>query len=191
MNLKTILVPFAISFLTIGLAELGDKTQLLSIGFAARYSIRSVIAGVAVATSLLMLVAVLLGKVITSVIPFNYVQLLAAIAFIAFGIWIILSKQEGEEKLSNKKSPFCTVFGGFFLAELGDKTQLATIALVATYNAPIQVWLGATVGMVLVNILGIAVGNRLQSWLPPKIIKYIAAALFIVFGLIALWGALW
>ena len=188
MDIKSFFIPFIASFASIALAELGDKTQLISVGFATKYRLKPVIAGILTATSLLVFAAIVLGKIITEAIPLVYVQLLAAFAFLGFGTWTLISNEEGDEsdKITEHKNPFWSVFGGFLLAELGDKTQLATIALVAAFDAPVQVWLGATLGMILVNLIGVFVGNRLQHWLNPQIVKYVAAALFITFGLVAL-----
>lgn len=184
-----VLVPFFATFIIVAVAELGDKTQLLSIGFAARHKPKIVIAALSISTSLLMLIAVTAGKLFTKIIPASLIQLMAGILFIVFGGWMFFSDDDDGEKDSvrrNRLSPFWTVFSSFFLAELGDKTQLATAALALKYSDIFSVWLGATLGMVSVNLIGIVIGNRLQAFLSPQLTKKIAAAVFLLFGLIAL-----
>ena len=175
------------TLLIIAAAELGDKTQLLTFSFAAKYPLWEVLAAVFSAAGLLMAVAVIFGSLITSMIPIFYIKLLAGIFFIAFGIWNWFGKEEEEEgaKQSNG-SPFWIVFSAFLLAELGDKTQLATIALSAEYGRPISVWIGATLGMVLVNGIGALAGKWMGKLLPGIWLRLIGAVVFIGFGIASL-----
>ena len=179
--------PLLNSFLIIFLAELGDKTQLLTIALASKYPIEKVIYGVVSATAALMLIAVFLGEIIQNFVPRLFISILAGAFFIIYGLMMI--KPVGEEKEESEraikaKDPFWAVFSALFLAELGDKTQLATFALAAKYGTPIQVWIGATLGMATVNLFGIVIGNVLKNYLPEKIITYISGGIFILFGLI-------
>ncbi len=173
----------------IGLAELGDKTQLLTFGFATRYPFWKVIAAVAAASALLMAVAVLFGEIIFRFLPPFYVALFAGLYFLGYGLYMLLDREK-EETAKNiaARSPFLVVFAGFFLAELGDKTQLATLALSARYGAPWQVWLGATLGMVLVNFLSVLVGKIARGFVEPHWLKYLGAAVFLIFGIYSLGG---
>lgn len=176
--------PLVSSFLVIFLAELGDKTQLLTIGFATRFPFWEVLVSVAVATGVLMAVAVLFGGVINYWIPAFYVQLFAAALFIFYGIKTLLEKEEGEEKSEGKGgSPFWIVFSAFLLAEMGDKTQLGTLALTAKYGAPFQVWLGATAGMVGANILGGVAGRWIHARFSERMVRWVGGFVFIIFGL--------
>ncbi len=169
----------------VGLAELGDKTQLLSFGFATRFPFWKVISAVTLAAGLLMALAVLFGEIVFRFIPAFYVSLFAGLYFLGYGFYMLLGR-EGEEaesaKSSGIKEPFLIVFTGFFLAELGDKTQLATLALSARYGAPAQVWLGATLGMVAVNLLSILIGKLARGFVEPKWLKYLGAVVFLYFG---------
>ncbi|MCX5751075.1 MAG: TMEM165/GDT1 family protein [Candidatus Saganbacteria bacterium] len=184
--------PFIAAFFMIAVAELGDKTQLLTMGFATRYPIRIVIPAVALATALLMGLAVIFGGAINAYIPQFYLGLAAGIVFIGFGLWTIFGKEEDEEKIEAKhnQSPFWVIFSSFFLAELGDKTQLATLTLSAQYGSPILVWLGATLGMVAVNIVAAVFGKWMKHIIPEKALKWTGAILFIGFGVATLIGLL-
>lgn len=172
--------------MVVGAAELGDKTQLLTLGFTTRYPFWEVLSAVFCATAVLMAAAVLLGGVINYYIPIFYVQLFAGILFVLFGIWIIFGKKREEKGDGSDRSPFWIVFTSFLLAELGDKTQLATLTLSAKYGAPLQVWLGATLGMVTVNCVGAIAGGWIRKFVPDVWIKFVGAAVFIGFGLVTL-----
>lgn len=181
------LIPFFDALAVIGLAELGDKTQLLTFGFAARFPFWKVLAAVLAATGILMAIAVIFGEVINSFIPAFYVSLFAGLFFLGYGLYAIFGRETEEEVgKSDNKNPFLVVFSGFFLAELGDKTQLAALALSAKYGAPLQVWLGATLGMVGINFLSIIAGRWARGLVEPKWIKYLGAAVFLLFGLYTL-----
>jgi putative Ca2+/H+ antiporter (TMEM165/GDT1 family) len=178
------LTPLFAALLVIGLAELGDKTQLLTFGFATRYPFWQVMAAVAAATGLLMALAVLFGGVVNRFIPDFYVQLLAGLLFILFGLLILLGKEEEKEKEKEEGgNPFGIVFAAFFLAELGDKTQLATLTLSAKYGAPLLVWLGATLAMIGVNTVSVLAGGWTRKFIPESWLKFVGAAVFIIFGL--------
>ena len=133
------------------LAEMGDKTQLLAMAFACRFRWQTVMWGVLAATVLNHLFAVLVGSYLTAFIPLSYIQIGAAISFIAFGIWTIRGDELRDEAEKDKFSPFWTVAIAFFIAEMGDKTQLATIALAAKFQTVVPVWLGTTAGMMVAD----------------------------------------
>jgi putative Ca2+/H+ antiporter (TMEM165/GDT1 family) len=182
------LTPLIVSFLLIGIAELGDKTQILTLALAAKYPMEKVIYGIFSATAALMLIAVLVGGVIQKLVPMIFISILAGAFFIIYGLIIIapIKKAEEKEEVSSSaiksKDPFWIVFGSFFLAEIGDKTQLATFAMTAKYGSPVQIWIGATLGMVMVNLFGIVIGNVLRDYMPEKMINYLTGGLFIIFG---------
>jgi putative Ca2+/H+ antiporter (TMEM165/GDT1 family) len=182
-------LPLLSTFAIIALAELGDKTQLLTMAFATRYRARDILASVFAASALLMLLAVFVGRVLYELIPTSYVQLIAGVLFLVFAFWILYSDDE-EEGQPSGKTPFLTVFGAFILAEIGDKTQLAAIALTVKYNVLLEVWAGATAGMFAANSIAIIAGSKMATKLPQKLIKRIAAALFFVFGAVTLYSAL-
>lgn len=171
------------------LAEMGDKTQLLAMAFASRYRWQTVMWGVFVATLVNHLLAVLAGNYLTALFPMSYIQVAAAASFIIFGLWTVRGDRlKGEDKRFNF-SPFWTVAVAFFFAEMGDKTQLATIALASRYGQIIQIWLGTTSGMLVADAIGIIVGIVMGKSIPERLIKWFAAIVFIIFGLLGLYDA--
>jgi putative Ca2+/H+ antiporter (TMEM165/GDT1 family) len=178
---------FIASFLFVVLAEMGDKTQLLAMAFATRFPAKTVLAGVLVATLLNHLMAVVLGNWLTSVVPFDGIQIAAAASFILFGLWTLRGDRlEGEDK-KYAFSPFWTVAVAFFFAEMGDKTQLATVALAAKYHSILPIWMGTTAGMLVADAFGIIVGVVLGKKIPERFVKWFAAAIFIFFGVAGLY----
>ena len=174
------------TFIIIAAAELGDKTQLLTFGFATRYPLWEVLAAVSCATGILMAAAVLFGGVIHYYIPAFYISLLAGSLFVLFGIWNLFGEKEEETEGKTKGAPFWIVFTGFLLAELGDKTQLATLALAAELGSPWLVWAGATLAMVLVNGIGALTGKWIGKLIPEFWLRLFGSAIFIIFGIVTL-----
>jgi putative Ca2+/H+ antiporter (TMEM165/GDT1 family) len=178
---------FLASLAFVVLAEMGDKTQLLAMALATRFNAKVVMGGILMATAANHFLAVVLGNYITDVIPIHYVQIAAAASFILFGLWTIRGDElEGEDKRFNF-SPFWTVFVAFFLAEMGDKTQLATVTLAAKYQSIVPVWIGTTTGMIVADALGIVVGITLGKKIPERAVKWVAAMIFISFGIMGLY----
>lgn len=176
---------FLASLAFVVLAEMGDKTQLLAMAFACRFRWQTVMWGVFVATVLNHLFAVLVGNYLTALIPLQAIQIGAALSFILFGLWTIRGDELGDEARQDRFSPFWTVTIAFFIAEMGDKTQLATVALAAKYQAILPVWFGTTFGMMIADGIGIIFGIVLGKKIPERTMKWVAALLFIGFGL---WG---
>jgi Ca2+/H+ antiporter, TMEM165/GDT1 family len=175
---------FIASLLFVTLAEMGDKTQLLAMAFATRFPAGTVLSAVFVATILNHALAVAAGRLLTTVIPLEVISLVAALSFILFGLWSIRGDTlEGEDARRDSYGPFLTVAIAFFLAEIGDKTQLATISLAVRYSDPLAVLFGTTTGMVVADGLGITVGIVLGKRLPDAVIRLVAAGIFIFFGL--------
>ncbi|UQU64450.1 TMEM165/GDT1 family protein [Couchioplanes caeruleus] len=179
------LVATAVSFAVIFVAELGDKSQLMALTFATRFKPLPVLIGITVATAVVHLVSVGIGYGLGATLPTSWISLVAGLAFLAFGAWTLRGdKLTDDEKTKAERSTgsaILAVGGAFFLAELGDKTMLATITLATTYGW-FGTWLGSTVGMVAADALAILVGRLLGRHLPEKAIKYGAAALFAIFG---------
>ncbi|RZT84393.1 putative Ca2+/H+ antiporter (TMEM165/GDT1 family) [Pseudonocardia sediminis] len=180
------LAAFFISFGVIFVAELGDKSQLMALTFATRYKALPVLIGITIATSVVHLVSVAVGYGLGAAIPTGWISLVAAVAFLGFGAWTLRgdSLSDDEEAKAQKAGGSAVVAASvaFFLAELGDKTMLATITL-ATQHGWFGVWLGSTVGMVVADALAIVVGRHLGRRLPERVIAVGAATLFVVFGL--------
>ncbi len=178
---------FWLSLAMIFLAELGDKTQLVALTLATRYNAKVVLWGIFWATLTVHIVSAGLGWFMGGLLPTDWIQFIAGLAFIGFGFWTLRGDSLDEEDCRNRKivSPFWLVFVTFFLAELGDKTMLSTVTLAAT-NAFIPVWLGSTVGMVLSDGLAILVGKVLGAKLPEKAVKIGAAVIFFSFGIFSM-----
>lgn len=179
---------FLVALFFVFIAELGDKTQLVALAFATRYRPMLVLGAVFVATLLVHLFSVVVGEVLGLALPVFWIKLLAGLAFIGFGIWTLRGDELGEEeKLSeNKFGPFLTVAVTFFVAELGDKTMLATITIASQQQSFFLVWLGSTVGMVIADGLAIIVGAVMGKRLPERAIQIIAALIFIGSGIFTL-----
>ncbi|MDP3789730.1 MAG: TMEM165/GDT1 family protein, partial [Candidatus Omnitrophota bacterium] len=160
------------SFLFVALAEMGDKTQLLAMAFAARYSAHKVLLAVFLATLVNHTLAVVAGRFLTIVVPMDIISFVAALSFIVFGLWTIRGDKLGvEDKKEPRFGPIMTVGIAFFLAEMGDKTQFATISLAVEYQNMFNVLMGTTLGMVAADAVGIIIGIVMRSHIPEKSIK--------------------
>ena len=177
-------VVFTASFLLIVLAEMGDKTQFLAMSFATRYNAFKVLFAIFLATVLNFGIVVLIGQFLTTIMPLYIISLAASLSFIGFGLWILRAEKPKDEA---EKASKLGIIGGvsvpFFIAEFGDKTQLATISLAADYQNVLSVLVGATLAMLVADGIGIAVGVVLGRRVPEETIKWLSAAIFIVFGL--------
>src|SRR4051795_6493205 len=180
------LAALVLSFAVIFVAELGDKSQLMALTFATRFKPVPVLIGITVATALVHLVSVGIGYGLGATLPTGWISLIAGVAFLVFGAWTLrgdkLTDEEKEKAERTTRSAILAVGGAFFLAELGDKTMLATITL-ATQHGWFGTWLGSTIGMVAADALAIGVGRLLGRRLPENTIRYGAAALFVIFGI--------
>jgi len=182
---------FLVSFGVIFVAELGDKSQLMALAFATRFKAWRVLVGITVATAITHLISVGIGRLVADHIPRRPITVVSGLAFLAFAAWTLRGDSlddddEDAAARANRKSTAAAIFAigvTFFLAELGDKTMLATITL-ATKEGAFGTWAGSTVGMVLADGLAIVVGQQLGSRLPDKAIKIGATVLFVVFGLL-------
>ncbi len=176
---------FLLSFAVIFVAELGDKSQLMAMTFATRYRFWTVIGAITAATAVVHLFSVAAGNLLGLALPTGPINIVAGIAFVAFGLWTLrgdeLSEEEEGKAERSTRSAFFAVAIAFFLAELGDKTMLATVTL-ATTNGWFGTWIGSTLGMVAADALAIGVGALLGKALPEKVIKIGAAVLFFLFG---------
>jgi len=181
------LMAFLFSAGAVVLAEMGDKTQLLAMAFATKYKASKVMIGVFLATVLNHALAVAVGNYITTFEAGQaWIQGIAALSFIFFGLWTIRGdKLEGEENRTTKYGAIATVAIAFFIAEMGDKTQLATISIAAKFPAnPIGILMGTTTGMLIADAIGIVIGVVMCKKIPEKTIKLVSAGVFILFGFI-------
>ena len=189
---------FLVSFGLIFLAELGDKSQLMAMTFAARYKASTILLAITAATAVVHLASVLLGAVLGVALPTRAISIVAGVAFLAFAAWTLRGDELDDDEVAQaarlKRSVFFTVAGAFFLAELGDKTMLATVTLAADdtgYWALAGTWAGSTVGMVAADALAIVVGQQLGARLPERTVKIGAAITFVVFGVWLIADAIW
>jgi putative Ca2+/H+ antiporter (TMEM165/GDT1 family) len=182
-----------LSFGVIFVAELGDKSQLMALTLAARYKAWAVLLGISIATALVHAFSVLVGAVVGASIPTNTITIVAGIAFLGFAAWTLrgdtLDDEEAAKAERSDRSAIVAASVAFFLAELGDKTMLATITLATTEGA-FGTWVGSTLGMVAADALAILLGKQLGERLPERVIRIGAAALFVLFGLALLYEGL-
>lgn len=174
----------------VAFSEIGDKTQLLALILAARYhkSI-PIIWGIFIATVANHALAAGVGHFVSGLALTTYMPWIVAIAFIALGLWILIpDKMDDDEAPKKDYGPFLTTLIAFFLAEMGDKTQVATVFLGAKYEAAFAwVVLGTTFGMMLANVPAVLFGDKVLKIVPMKIVRYVASGLFIAIGLYSFW----
>jgi len=179
------LLAFAVSFGVVFVAELGDKSQLMALTFATRYRALPVLVGITLATTAVHLLSVAVGHGLGAALPTGGIALVAAVAFVGFGAWTLrgdrLTPAERAKAERATGSAVLTSSVAFFLAELGDKTMLATITLATQYGW-FGVWVGSTLGMVAADALAIVVGRKLGRLLPERAVQIGAAVLFFLFG---------
>jgi putative Ca2+/H+ antiporter (TMEM165/GDT1 family) len=182
-------------WLSLGLifaAELGDKSQLMALALATRHRAMTIVVAITAATAVVHLLSVGLGGVIGSALPTDAISVLAGVAFLGFAAWTIRGDElddDGASKGRLGRSVFLSVAVTFFLAELGDKTMLATVTLAADHGW-LGVWIGSTVGMVAADALAIVVGRQLGARLPERPVKFAAAVAFVVFGCLLIFEGL-
>ncbi len=178
---------FLLSFGIIFVAELGDKSQLMAMTFAARYRATTILIAITIATAIIHLVSVMLGAAVGAALPTKAISVVAGVAFLLFAAWTLRGDKLDDDEASrvdrSTRSVLITVGVAFFLAELGDKTMLATITL-ATNNGLVGTWIGSTLGMVAADALAIAVGQQLGARLPERVVKIGAAITFVLFGVL-------
>lgn len=182
---------FLISTGVVALAEIGDKTQLLAFILAAKFKKPvPIILGILAATIVNHGFAGALGAWLTSLASPQVMRWIIGGSFVAMALWILVPDQFDEEEAKIAKyGVFVTTVIAFFLAEMGDKTQIATIGLAAKYNSLLPVVAGTTLGMMIANVPAVIFGEKIANAIEPKIVHRIAAAIFLVLGVATLWGA--
>ena len=177
------------STLLVAVAEIGDKTQLLSFVLAARLRQPwAIIAGILVATVANHALAGSVGAWLAHLAGPGVMLWVTGILFIGFGLWALHPDALEDDPKIHRAGAFVTALIAFFLAEMGDKTQFATIALAARFDSLAAVVAGTTLGMMLANVPAVMVGEKLASRLPLKAIRLVAAGLFILTGVATLLG---
>ena len=175
----------------VALAEIGDKTQLLAFILAARFKKPyPIIAGILCATIINHGLAGALGAWITTVISPQTLRWILGVSFIGMAIWTLIPDKIEEEQtqIAKKWGVFGATLITFFLAEMGDKTQIATVALAANYAAPVMVVIGTTLGMMIADVPAVFVANKFADKIPMKLVHSIAAGIFALLGVLTLLG---
>ena len=173
----------------VALAEMGDKTQLLAFILAARFKKPvPIILGILLATLVNHGLAGALGAWITSVISPDTMRWVLGLSFMGMAIWTLIPDkiEEEETQVAQKLGVFGATLVTFFLAEMGDKTQIATVALAAHYGAPLLVVIGTTLGMLIADVPAVFVGNKFADKIPMKLVHSIAAGIFAIMGVLTL-----
>ncbi|MEZ5468041.1 MAG: TMEM165/GDT1 family protein [Lysobacterales bacterium] len=182
---------FLVSTGIVALAEIGDKTQLLAFVLAARYRRPwPIILGILVATLVNHALAGAVGTWITTWLGPIALRWVLGLSFLAMAIWILIPDQlDGEQQPASRHGVFLTTLLAFFLAEMGDKTQIATVALAAQYQALIAVVAGTTLGMMIANVPAVLMGEGIARKMPVRLVHAIVAAMFALLGTATLMGA--
>lgn len=181
-NLETLVSSFSL----VAVSELGDKTQLLAFSLASRFKRPlPILAGILIATILNHWLAALVGATIASYISEQAMAWILAGVFIACGFWALIPDKLEENKESSSMGAFFTTLVVFFMAEMGDKTQLATVALAARHMDTLFVTIGTTAGMMLTNSVAVFAGHKFADKVQSKWVRLSAAGLFFLFGLIS------
>jgi len=168
----------------VALAEMGDKTQLLAIVLATRFKAPlPIILGIFAATVANHFLAALVGSQVATFLDGEWFRYLVAVSFIAMAVWTLIpDKLDDEDEKPARFGAFLTTLIAFFLVEMGDKTQIATIALGARFHEVVPVTMGTTLGMMIANVPAVFLGNELVKRIPLKVVHIIAAALFLIIG---------
>lgn len=175
------------SLLLVFATEMGDKTQLLAFVLATRFKKPwTVLLGIFIATVLNHYFASALGGVAATYIPEHILKIILATLFFGFAVWVLIPDKEEDVDEKYKYGALLTTIVLFFLAEMGDKTQLSTVALAAKYQETINVTIGTTLGMLLANAPAVFFGEKIKKYVPMKLIHIGASILYILFGLVVL-----
>jgi Ca2+/H+ antiporter, TMEM165/GDT1 family len=177
------------SFLLVAATEMGDKTQLLALLLTVRFKKPWVILwGIIAATILNHSLAAYAGQWLSLQMSPTTLKWVLALVFFGFAAWVLIPDKEEEPKAGGSWGAFLTTFVAFFIAEMGDKTQLSTIALAARYNQFVLVTIGTTLGMIVADGMAVFFGEKLLQKMSMKHLRRIAAVLFVFFGLSLLLG---
>ena len=191
-GLEPIMEALLVSTGVVALAEIGDKTQLLAFILAARFKKPlPIVLGILAATLVNHGLAGALGAWIMSVVSPGVLRWVLGLSFIGMAVWTLIPDkiEEEETQVAQHLGVFGATLVTFFLAEMGDKTQIATVAMAAHYGTPVLVIIGTTLGMLIADVPAVFVGDRLAARIPMKLVHSIAAAIFALLGVATLLGA--
>lgn len=179
------------TFILVFFAEMADKTQLMMMALCNRYKTRNVVIGMGLGICMISALSVCAGDLIGDYIPIAVVKIGAAMMFLGFGLWNLRESKEEEGKNVSMHFPIISIAFTFMLAELGDKTQLATVALAADHmDAHLMVFLGGSLGLFLANLIGIFAGKLIFSHVSENTVKVGSSYFFFLFGSITLFEAI-
>jgi putative Ca2+/H+ antiporter (TMEM165/GDT1 family) len=185
--MRAMLEAFLVSTGVVALAEMGDKTQLLALMLAARYRSRlPIVLGIAFATLANHALAALFGGWLATLASADVLRWILALSFLAMGAWVLVPDSASDFEGSRRLGVFGTTLIAFFLVEIGDKTQVATVALAARYASIAAVVSGTTLGMLIANVPVVYLGDRLLRRVPLRLLQRVAAAMFAVLGVLVL-----
>ena len=179
------------AFLLVVLAEMGDKTQFVAMAFAAKYNPYKVLFAIFLGTVANFAIVIVIGQLLTKVVPIDAISLAASVSFIGFGLWTLRDEKAVDEKIKvSRFGVVATVAVAFFVAEFGDKTQLATLSLAVQYQNSVSVLIGATLAMLVADGIGIVVGVFLCRRILQRKFKWLSAVIFVLFGLVGIYEVL-
>lgn len=183
---------FLASTLAVAIAEIGDKTQLLSLFLVARFATRTpIILGILLATLLNHALSAWIGAWVASWIPEAWLPWILAVSFVAIALWLLIpDKDDSGDSRFLGMGAFMATTVMFFIAEIGDKTQIATVVLAARYTETFWVVVGTTVGMLLANIPVIMAGRWIMDRLPLATARIAASLLFVALAVVTVWATL-
>ncbi len=185
--------PLLSTFGLVLIAELGDKTQIAALALAARHPWKPVFLGAALAFAVLNAAAVGLGTLLYVTVPLFWVRMASGLLFLGFGAASfrgVADQEAGARERSGGRGPFLAAFGAILLAELGDKTQIATASLAAQYRAPLAVFAGSCAALWLVSLAAVALGSGITRRIPMPVVRRLAGIAFLGFGAAAIAQAL-
>ncbi len=180
------LTPLIASLTLFSLMEFGDKTHIAVITLSMKNKPREVFIGALGAFALVDGASVLVGGLIANLIPEFWINVISGGLFLLFGVLTLINKEDEEEAKEGGKSGLASAFSLVALMELGDKTQFASFVLAARYGSPVMVFLGIMLGAALITGSGVVIGKGLMKVMPERYLRYAAAALFLIFGVIFL-----
>ncbi len=191
-DLGTVMESLLVSLGVVALAEFGDKTQLLALVLAAHFKKPlPIIAGILLATLVNQSLAGALGAWITTEVSPAVVRRVLGVSFIGMAVWTVISDdiKQNKTRVSGRLGAFGATLITFFLAEMGDKTQLVTVALAARYGTPLPVVIGTTLGMLIADVPAVYVGENLAARIPMRLVRSVSAVILTLLGLATLRGA--
>lgn len=181
---------FFIAFGVVFIAELGDKTQLVALSLATRHRLITVLAGITLAYAITNGLSVIVGGLLGAALPTTVISIVGGVLFLGFALWTYLDDDDDDDVAGVAgRSAFASIVIAMIIAELGDKTMLATATLAAR-EAPLATWFGATLGITASGALAVGVGRALGTRLPRRATRITAAVLFAIFGMLLLGDAL-